>query len=280
MTTSGSFNWELERDELITAALRKLGVVAQGKTASADQITEGAEALNTMIKEWQNDGVRLWTLEWIARPLDTASSEVTGTDSLIYTCILGHTSSSENKPVTGSNWSTFWRQTGSTGGAWANATAYTSIGDTYPGTDTLGIEKAFIREDGNDHPVRLVGWHTFLDIMNKYENTGRPTHLLFDRMLPPRMALYPTPDVTTYVLHYLRVRMLEDFDASTDTPDAPPRWTKAIVYGLASDLAHDYGIRREERIDIDAKAVAFYERAKVGDRERTDENFVLPAYTP
>jgi hypothetical protein len=45
LTTSGSFDWELNRDQLITSALRKLGVVAQGKSPSSDQIDEGAEAL-------------------------------------------------------------------------------------------------------------------------------------------------------------------------------------------------------------------------------------------
>jgi hypothetical protein len=280
MATSGSFDWELTRDQIITAALRKLGVVPQGKTATTDQITEGAEALNVMVKDWQNNGVNLWTLEWVASPLDTASSEVTGTDSLIYTCTLGHTSSSEDKPITGSNWPTFWRQAGSTGGTWVTSTAYTSIGDKYPDVDTLHILKAFIRYDGDDYPLELASWDTYLDIQDKYSNTSRPTHLLLDKGIPPRMALHPVPDRTDYVLHYLRVRMLEDFDAAGDTPDFPVRWTKAAIFGLAADLAPEYGIDRLERKDLEAKAVFLFEKAKGGEKENTTEDFTAPAYTP
>lgn len=49
---------------------------------------------------------------------------VTGTDALNYTCILPHTSSSSNRPITGSQYNLFWKQTGSGGSAWVTATEY------------------------------------------------------------------------------------------------------------------------------------------------------------
>jgi len=53
-------------------------------------------------------------------------SEVTGTDTNIYTCIRNHTSSSSTKPITGSNWAFYWKQAGLVGGAWADATSYSA----------------------------------------------------------------------------------------------------------------------------------------------------------
>lgn len=58
MTTS--FN--VTRDQLINGALRMLGVVAQGESATATQLSEGAEALNMMVKAWEADGMPLWGL--------------------------------------------------------------------------------------------------------------------------------------------------------------------------------------------------------------------------
>lgn len=84
--------------------------------------------MNGMIKSWQAENIHLWKVQWLTQTL-TASSEVTGTDSEVYTCIRGHTSNINNKPITGGNWNTYWKKTGSTGGTWVTATAYTAISD-------------------------------------------------------------------------------------------------------------------------------------------------------
>lgn len=49
---------------------------------------------------------------------------ITGTDSLNYSCIKSHTAAAINRPITGSSWRVFWRQTGSGGSAWASGTSY------------------------------------------------------------------------------------------------------------------------------------------------------------
>ena len=71
MTTSASTNFSVSRDDLIKGALRKIGVVAQGESPTADQITEGAFALNLLVKAWQADGMPLWALRTTTVPLTT-----------------------------------------------------------------------------------------------------------------------------------------------------------------------------------------------------------------
>jgi hypothetical protein len=280
MATSGSYDWTLSRDQIITAALRKLGVVRHGVTPSADQITYGAEQLNAMVKDWHNDGVHLWALDWVANPLATASSEVTGTDSLIYTCILGHTSANDNKPITGTNWSTFWVLRGETGGAWGSDTAYTSIGDGYFAADTLSVEKAFIRYNETDYPLIITGYHDYLDIPDKSE-TGMPRRIMIDKSLPNHRAIFwPIPDRTDYVFHYLRTRKLEDYDASGNTSDFPERWLLACVYGLASLLAPEYRISTQVQAAIDQRAIFYFQRAKLGSNEALSDNFTVPCFRP
>lgn len=60
MSTSGITTWELTRDEIISASLRKLGVLAEQQTASTEQITTGAQALNSLITFFQTKGMPLW----------------------------------------------------------------------------------------------------------------------------------------------------------------------------------------------------------------------------
>jgi hypothetical protein len=54
-------------------------------------------------------------------------SEVTGSDSNNYRCIRSHTSDTDrDKPITGDNYLIYWELGGSSGSAWADATAYTA----------------------------------------------------------------------------------------------------------------------------------------------------------
>ena len=60
MATSGISVYQLTRDQLITAALRKLGVLAEGQTPSAQNITDASMALNASIAEFRGLGMPLW----------------------------------------------------------------------------------------------------------------------------------------------------------------------------------------------------------------------------
>lgn len=60
MATSGETVIGLTRDQLVTAALRKLGVVAAGQTPSAEAISNAAQALNIRIAQFRKLGMPLW----------------------------------------------------------------------------------------------------------------------------------------------------------------------------------------------------------------------------
>ena len=62
MSTSGVSTWSLTRDSIINAALRKLGVLAEGDTANTNQITTGTEALNSLMKALMAKGMPLWNI--------------------------------------------------------------------------------------------------------------------------------------------------------------------------------------------------------------------------
>lgn len=63
MALSGSANYSVTRNDLVKGALRICGALAQGETPTADQYTEGYEALNLMIKAFIADGMQLWAIK-------------------------------------------------------------------------------------------------------------------------------------------------------------------------------------------------------------------------
>lgn len=62
MATSNSTDFNVTRDQLIAGALRIVGAIAQGETATADMVSNASEALNMLAKSWQADGMPLWVM--------------------------------------------------------------------------------------------------------------------------------------------------------------------------------------------------------------------------
>ncbi len=77
MATSGNTAFELTRNQLIEAAYRKIGIPGEDNSLSATQITDGAQALNSVIALAVTDGMPLWKR--------TVSSQTPSTTSQVYT---------------------------------------------------------------------------------------------------------------------------------------------------------------------------------------------------
>lgn len=60
MTTSSSTLWELNRNQIIEAAMRKIGVLAKGQTPDSEDYTNATIALNAVLAQLQTTGMPLW----------------------------------------------------------------------------------------------------------------------------------------------------------------------------------------------------------------------------
>ncbi len=60
MSTSNVSTFQITRNELIETALRKIGVLAEGISANATQLTTGQLAANLIIKQLQTKGMQSW----------------------------------------------------------------------------------------------------------------------------------------------------------------------------------------------------------------------------
>ena len=74
MATSGITTYSRTRDQIVSFALRKIGVLELGVTPNATEVTNAVEALDMMIKSWVTKGIKLWTLQEVTIPLTASTS--------------------------------------------------------------------------------------------------------------------------------------------------------------------------------------------------------------
>jgi hypothetical protein len=220
-TTSGSYDFSTDRDGIITRALRIVGAIGQGETAPAEAITEGAEALNDLIKEWQADGMPLWTLK------EYSFTPTSGTNPYNIGVGLAAPHVNDVAPL---------------------KILQARTRDSSSNTDTPIL--LITRQEYNMFGAKLTEgtptlmWYTPPGNMSGGLHTGVIT-------------LYPVPDdhAQTYHTYYFTgQKPFEDFDASTDVPDFPQYWYNAVKWGLADQLSYEYGVGLAERSMISKKA--------------------------
>jgi hypothetical protein len=212
MPTSNSFNFELNRDQVIKGALRLLGVISQGQTPDADQINDAAEALNVLVKAWAAEGLPLWAIK------QASFTPVAGTSD--YTIGIGKTIVTEEPLKLYQGW--------------------------YRNTTSL-----------IDVPLILITQSRFNSLSAKSQQ-GTTTQIYYERLNGSGIIhLYLTPDATfaaNNTVHLLFQRPFADFDASTDTPDFPQEWIRALKYGLADEMSMEYGLGNKDRVELKARA--------------------------
>lgn len=140
----------------------------------------------------------------------------------------------------------------------------------------IGIDKAWLRINSTEYPLRQVSYREYEEIPQKTD-AGQPLAYCVNNAISQTLYVYPTPEAS-YTFYYLGVKKLADFDAAGDNADFPQRWIDAISYGLAAQLADEYGLPISERQWITAKANEIKEAARRGERENKEEEFVEGAY--
>ncbi len=77
MATSGSVDFSLNRNELIKAALRHIGVGVTGEAPSNEEVSDASVSLNLMLKAWMAEGIHLWKREELSIPLTDGKNTYT-----------------------------------------------------------------------------------------------------------------------------------------------------------------------------------------------------------
>jgi len=89
-------------------------------------------------------------------------------------------------------------------------------------------------------------------------STGTPVNVMYDpRINYGIFSVWPTPDASVpsgTSISLLYQQPLDVFTSSLDTADFPQEWHQAIIYGLATSLADEYGIPIADKQWLDKQA--------------------------
>ena len=239
-----SSTYTVTRDQIISLALRKLGVLEIGSVPDADTVSNAAMSLNLLIKQLSTEGLKLWKVSELVVPLTSGQTSY----------ILG----------------------GST-----SALMYDTQNPTVAITDRpLKVIQGFYRNiqvtPNIDTPVLVVSKQEYNVLGSKY-STGSSNTIFYDvKALNGILYVYLTPDAntsTTTQLHLVAQLPLNDINSASEIPDFPNEWMNTLVWNLADQLALEYGVPMNARQEITQRAGAYKTMLSDWDVEAASTSF-------
>ncbi len=284
------------------------GILAEGETATGQQISDGARALNNMVKAWKGMGINLWCYQEIAIfPVigqtsyslsstgDKASANYLITALTISAAAAAGTITvaSVTPPLTPTFVINGWTigivlddgtiQWTTVNGApsglvvtlTATLTSAASSGNLVYIYQTIANRPLRISagrvkiNNGSEIPMKIISRQEYFNIPLK-TTQGKPTQLYYDPQLTnDRVYIWATFQNINDFIIVTAQRQIEDFNTLADTADFPVEWNEAIIYNLAARLMLPYGIDKVTRDDISNMAQGFLESARDFDQEAT-----------
>lgn len=152
MSTSGSYNFFIRRNELVKASMRGIRALRAGRDPTADQITDFSQSLNLMLKQWQGKpdfarGLKLFSRKRLHLFLAKGQQRYTigpATGDARCTELFGRTTISANEAAA---------QTVLSITSNADATSFPGQTQTMAASDFIGIEL----DDGTLHWSTISG---------------------------------------------------------------------------------------------------------------------------
>ena len=303
MTTSNSQNFSISATDIITEASELCGGGGADGTIPTENYTSFLRTLNIMLKAWQGEGLFLHT--WRDATLFFTHEEphyLLGTTAKATESYVETTLSAD--AALGATTITLTSTTGITAldvigiqlddGTiqWTTVTtAATTLvaaaltGAASSGNMVIAYTAAILRPlaiadvmrksaDGYETPVELISREEYRRKGNKAV-VGKTTEAFLDPKTPHSgLFLYPCPDDVTDRLTFSYKKIIDDFDATTDTPDIPTDFCEALVTGLAYRIAPKYRLSQVERQDLKERADIAH--ARISDLESGTSFFIEP----
>lgn len=292
MAVSGSIDFNVTANEIITAAIGKVSARSSEIPLTDNEMSDGLAALNRMVKAWQTQGLHLWKRDegvlflrngvneysiggssadqacfesdFINTTLTTAASSGASTITVSSTTGMAAADKIGIKLDDGTRqWTTITTVDSSTGLTLDD----TLTGDTASGntvfTYTTDIERPLKVDQcrrrlmTNTSEVKLLKWprEKYFAQTNK-TSTGTPTAFYYSpRLTNGAFYIWQTASDVDQVLFFSFQRSIFDFDTTSDNPDFPVEWSDALIYNLAVKIAPDYDCpdNKWDRLKIEAK---------------------------
>lgn len=311
MATSGSTDFSVSRDDIITEALQICGVVPEGGSANSSQLSDGARSLNMLIKSWQSRaGFNLWTIrqgiifpeaDKVAYKLGSSGADHSCVVSdFVYTTVRTAYSSGVTLEVTSTSgmtnadfigvvkddgtieWKTLTivdSDTITLSGGLSSAAAAGNYVYTYTTkiARPLRILSAYSRDITSlvDTAITIISKREYDDYSTKTQESGQVNQLYYDPQLDQGIAYtWPESNNMNNLVYVQYTRPVDDFDASGNTPDFPQEWYLSITWNLAALLAQKYGLPVSDKNYIAQMGMAFLQDNLTWDVEGNTSIFV------
>lgn len=119
----------------------------------------------------------------------------------------------------------------------------------------------------SDVPVEVITNSEFLTLSNKNMESNYPLYISYEPTLTGNYKFWPRFVDGDRVIVARVHRVLEDFDASGDTPDFPQEYYIPLIYELACALAPDYNVSPQKYAILRKEADSWLEKVAQNDYE-------------
>jgi hypothetical protein len=234
MSTS---TYSITRDEIILTALRKLGAVEPGDTAAtidSNIVTNCAQALNLMVKQWMTEGIKLWTvIEYTITPVTNQTEYIVGPSGPDLVA---------DRPLRLIQ------------GVIRNIAA-----TPYIDTPLQILSKQEYMTLGSKFSTGIAN--------SVYLNPGSTSASV-------KLFLTPDVTTSTnYVIILTCQRPIYDISTATTVPDFPNEWMQALVWGLADQLSLEFGLPINHRQEVMLRAEKYKDQLTSWDIENESTFF-------
>ena len=295
MATSGSYDFSVNRNELIELAHQHIGAIGEGESCTTAQITEASKLLNMLVKLRAADGMPLWSLKRgtilpftgessIATNSHVVSSYVSTTLSAAEAALQTVLSVTSSTGMTAGDqvgieldsgdvqWTTIVTvdssiqitiTTALTGAASSGSRVYTYTASTGRIARPLRILEANTLDVANNTSSEME-----IEVRSDYfarsnrTSEGTPQFVYYDPALDNgNIYLWPRFEDGDTVVEFTYHRPFQDFDNSTDTPDFPDAFFLPLMLELAALLGPKFNVSIEERARLFNEAKTYRDEA-------------------
>lgn len=276
MTTSGSYNYSLNRDQAIALAFNSLNIYALGATIRTADYDFASAWLNIIIKSWQAEGMKMWKRRtatlfpaiddhdysmsssgWHVANTYVKTTISTSAAILATTLTLTSTTGMTAADFIGveldndtRQWTTIVSVDSSTQVTITTAltVAATAANTVLTYTSKINrplriLQATTLDMDNSDNEVMMspISYDQYRNYPIK-TTPGRPIVYYYDKLLSAGVLyIYPEPISVNTLINFTYHDAIQDMDASGDDFDFPVEYMKAVVLALMVELCFTYG---------------------------------------
>jgi len=289
MATSGVYAFDLTLSDVAERAYASLQIGQDGETLSGSFYNTARDFINMMIKEWENQGIHLWTMKegtlflTVGQSVypfgsatthlandhyatETTAAAAVGASTLLVDDTTGFVN---GQPIGVINedsdleWFTITSFVANTSvllsGTLAIAVEDEAVVYTYPNTFVPVVRILDVRRKqltDYEIPINFVSREEYMSLPNK-DQPGTVIQAYYSRQLPyGTMYAWNAPSSSVPVIRFTYERKLQIMVNNTDTFDLPESWMGAIIYNLAIRLIPIYGCSQKRSMELQALATS------------------------